>query len=93
MNLSAEQIRLLNKNFDFHIKYLTSHIRKYQENLIQVIKEKESVIDLDKQFIYDLVEDGFILTMNTYISDMQKEIQDKKDYMNQINEILNPYDE
>ncbi len=93
MKLNQEQINLLNKNFDFHIKYLTSHIRKYQQNLIEVIKEKESVIELDKQFIYDLVEDGFILTTNSYIGDVQKEIQDKKDYMNQIKDLLNPYEE
>lgn len=88
MELSNELKTLLHKSFQHHSKWINAHIKEYEQNLLEVIKETDIKQEVDREFIFDLVEEGFHTTLVKYLDRMKLEIDSKREYMKQIKDIL-----
>lgn len=90
MKVLPEDIAAFNQAFDIDIKYLVNHVRTYQRELLKMtLESKNKLVSADRQFMLDLVEEGFIRAVTTYITDADKSMREKRDWMDQINDILN----
>lgn len=88
MKLDRELTKLLNDSFDFHLKWVNNHVREYQKALIQTIKESDIQQEVDRMFIYELVEQVFQQTLTKYLAANQQDIDTRNNLMDQVNDIL-----
>jgi len=90
MKVIQEDITAFNQSFDIGLKYLVNHVRAYQRELLKMtLESKNKVVKADRQFMLDLAEEGFIRTVTTYITDADKSMREKRDWMDQVKNILN----
>lgn len=89
MKLTLEQKNHIDKCFDFHLNFFNKYMRIYQKELIETIEETEIKHNIvDEFFYYELVEQGFIEQIKKYAEREVKELERKKGFYKEINELL-----
>jgi len=93
MKVLPQDITAFNKAFDVEVKYLINHIREYQKELLKMTLESDNkTVNPDRQFMLELVEEGFIKTVTTYITHADKNLKGKRNWMGKVSDILNNHD-
>jgi hypothetical protein len=94
MQPKKEDIAVFNRYFDLKLKHLNEYILDYRRILMdQVLESANTKVVPDREFLLDLVEEGFVRSLGTYHETKSDELKANRDIMDQVNDILNAFDD